>query len=400
MSPGNQRVALDRAPTSEQRPFTRLAPVRACHIASGDCWAGAEAQVAGLLAALSRRENVSVLAIVLNEGKLAGEIRRSGIEVCVIPESKHGFLAILSRATEFLRNKQIGILHSHRYKENLLAAMLARRCKVPFIVRTQHGAPEPFAGWRRVKQSAIGIVDRFTARHFTDCVISVSEELGKGLCLYVPPGRLSIIHNGIDTETVRSRLTTTEAKVRLRIFPSCPVVGVVGRLEPVKRIDIFLKTARQVMAKLPESKFIIAGSGSLDSHLRDMAGDLGLNNHAMFLGHRDDIYDVLRAMDLLVLPSDHEGLPTSLLEAMFLQVPVLARPVGGIPEVIEDGVTGFLMNSGDPATLAEACLFLLAHDHLRVQVAVEGALAVKSKFSIEATAREMAALYRRLGEKP
>ena len=379
---------------------SRTNPVQVCHIASGDCWAGAEAQVASLLAALSRLGNLSVAAILLNEGRLAWEIRRSGIEVCVIPESEYGFFAILSRAAEFLRNKQIEILHSHRYKENLLATMLARRCEVPFVVRTQHGAPEPFSGWSRVKQNAIGIVDRFTARHFTDCVVSVSSDLGKRLGRNLPHGRLSIIHNGIDTRAVKSEMTVAEAKARLGISPPCPVVGVAGRLEPVKRIDIFLQVARRIAAKLPASKFVIAGTGSLEKRLREMADELGLANHAMFLGHRGDIYNVLRAIDLLALTSDHEGLPTSLLEALFLQVPVVARPVGGIPEVVEDGVTGFLVDSGDPAALAETCLFLLAHDDLRRQAAAEGARAVEGKFSIEATARETAALYRRLSEQP
>lgn len=356
--------------------------------------------MAALLAALSKLANVSVSAILLNEGRLAHEIQRHGIEARVIPESEHGFFAILSLAAEYIRNRQIGILHSHRYKENLLATLLARRCDVPLVVRTQHGAPEPFAGWRRVKQNAIGKVDRFTARHFTDCVVSVSEDLSEGIGRYVPPGRLSIVHNGIDTATVQSEMTVAKAKARLGISASCAVVGVAGRLEPIKRIDIFLKAAEQIAAKLPESKFVIAGTGSLEARLREMAQELGLRDHAMFLGYRDDIYDVLRAMDLLVLTSDHEGLPTSLLEAMFLQVPVVARPVGGIPEVIEDGVTGFLVNSADPATLAEAYTFLLAHDHLRREVAVEGAQTVRHKFSIEATAREISALYRRLSEQP
>jgi len=356
--------------------------------------------VAALLSALSARDDVRVSAILLNEGRLADEARRCEIEVCVLPEAEYGFFRILSAAARFLRRQNIQILHSHRYKENFLATLLARSCHVATLVRTQHGAPEPFAGWHRAKQNAIGIVDRFVARYFTDSVISVSDELRAGIGRYVPADRLVVIRNAIDTRTVRSALSVAEAKSRLGIPAGCPVVGAAGRLEPIKRIDLFLQAAREIAWKLPEAKFVIAGAGSEELRLRRLADELELGDRAIFLGHRDDVYDVLRAMDLLVLTSDHEGLPTSLLEALFLQITVVARPVGGITEVIENGVTGFLAGSAEPAALAQVCVSVLADEKLRRQVAGEGARVVERQFSIGRAARQMAGLYRRLGERP
>jgi glycosyltransferase involved in cell wall biosynthesis len=400
LSLGSQHVAPEHVEFARHTPATRSSPVRVCHIASGDRWAGAEAQIAALLSALSKREDVCVSAIFLNEGRLSAEARHSGVEVCVLPESRGGFLGILRGASQFIRGKDVRILHSHRYKENLLATMLARRCNVPALVRTQHGAPEPFAGWRRAKQSVIGYVDQITARLFTDCVVSVSEDLRATLNRYVPPERLIVIHNAIDRENVISTLNLAEAKNRLGIPPECPVVGAVGRLEPIKRLDLFLAAAQRIAANLPSARFVIAGEGNEEARLRRLAADLELGNSVVFLGHREDVYDVLRAMDVLVLSSDHEGLPTSLLEALYLRVPVVARRVGGIPEVIEDGVSGFLTNSADPSALAEMCRFLLANENLRRQSAAEGARIVEQRFSIERAAREMAALYQRLGERP
>jgi glycosyltransferase involved in cell wall biosynthesis len=397
LSPGSQRVVAEREAIGRGMTAMRSEPVRVCHIASGDRWAGAEAQVAALLAALSKRNDVRVSAIFLNEGRLAAEARRAGVDVCVLPESEFGFFGILDRAAEFLRGKNFRILHSHRYKENLLATMLSCRCNVPLLVRTQHGAPEPFAGWRRSKQNMIGVVDRFTARHFTDCVIGVSEELRGGLGRYVPADRLAVIHNAIDTEAVTSALTVSEAKARLGLASESPVVGVAGRLEPIKRLDIFLEAARQIANTLPDARFVIAGEGRKAARLRRLAGEVGLGGSAMFLGQRDDVYDVLRAMDVLVLCSDHEGLPTSLLEALYLRVPVVARAVGGIPEVIEDGVSGVLVNTDAPSTLAQECLSLLADEKRRKQMSVAGAQRVARAFSIEGAASEMAGLYRRLG---
>lgn len=374
-------------------------PIRVCHIASGDRWAGAEAQIAALLPALSKRGDVRVSAIFLNEGRLADETRRCGVEVCVLREREYGFLRILDGAARFLRGKDVRILHSHRYKENMLATMLACRCNVPALVRTQHGAPEPFGGWRRVRRSVLGFVDRLTARHFTDCVVSVSEELCAGISRYVRPGRLAVIHNAIDLEAVISPLSVGEAKVRAGIPASCPVVGAVGRLEPIKRLDLFLRAAREIADRVPNTRFLVAGEGSEEDRLRRLAENLGLSRTVAFLGQRNNVYDVLRAMDVLVLCSDHEGLPTSLLEALYLHVPVVARPVGGIPEVIEQEVGGVLVNSSEPSALADASIALLADGRRREQLAAAGSGLVARRFSVERAASEMVRLYRKLGER-
>ena len=113
----------------------------------------------------------------------------------------------------------------------------------------------------------------------------------------------------------------------------------------------------------------------------------------MFLGHRDDIYDVLRALEVFVLCSDHEGLPMVLLEALHLGVPAVGRRVGGLPEVIQDGVNGILLSSDEPAELAEACLRLLEDEGLRHRLAVAAPRVVAEKFSAESNAAQVAALY-------
>ena len=126
-----------------------------CHIASGDLWAGAEAQIATLLRNLAARKELELCAILLNPGRLAREVQSIGIEVKVLPESQTGFFEIYSQAAGFLNNRGVRILHSHRYKENVLAAMLARRCRIPFVVRTQHGLPEPVKGIGHLKQRCL-----------------------------------------------------------------------------------------------------------------------------------------------------------------------------------------------------------------------------------------------------
>lgn len=376
----------------------RAGKISVCHVASGDRWAGAEVQLATLFRAFAHSDRFRLTVISLNEGRLAEEARRCGIEVKIIPESKKSFLQIFSEAVEYVQDKGICILHSHRYKENLLAALLAWRCRVPFVVRTQHGMPEPFAGLKRCKQGVIQLMDQIVARYATDRVISVSAELTSHLRGYLKPEKVVTIHNGIDVDQVRSKMGHLEAKRCLGIPDHCWAIGTAGRLEPVKRLDIFLASAEHVATRLPNTRFIIAGSGSEESRLRTLAHASGLGDRVLFLGDRQDIYDVLRALDIFLLCSDHEGLPMILLEALALGAAVVARSVGGIHEVIQDGVNGILVQSDEPSTLAQACLNILADQARRQRLAVAGANLVASKFTVERTAKELAKLYCSLWE--
>jgi glycosyltransferase involved in cell wall biosynthesis len=193
--------------------------------------------------------------------------------------------------------------------------------------------------------------------------------------------------------SVRSELSACEAKRRLNLSGDCQVVGYAGRLAPIKRLDVFLAAAKEISRRRPETQFVIVGEGIEDLRLRQIAAASGLSSRVLFLGHRDDIYDVLRAFDIFVLCSDHEGLPMVLLEALYLGVPVVARRVGGIPEVLQDEVSGLLVDSADPRILAEACLRILNDSGLRTRLAEAGCSRMASAFSAEQTADRVSDLY-------
>jgi L-malate glycosyltransferase len=382
-----------------ERPVTARR-IAVCHVASGDRWAGAESQLAGLLTALQRVDDLSVSAIFLNEGRLAAEARQAGVEVCVFPEAEWSFFKICSETSRFVRGKRIQVLHSHRYKENLIAALVAGRCHVPVHVSSSHGAPEPFAGRRHYKQRGIQLLDGLVARYSTDLVVSVSEDLRRQLIRHIPFAKVVTVYNGIDERQVFSALTVAEAKRRLGISPEYGVVGTVGRLDPVKRLDIFLAAAQEIVSSEANTKFVIAGEGGEEQTLRRLTHDLQLDDQVLFLGHRDDVFDVLRAMDVLVFCSDHEGLPMALLEALYLGVPIVARPVGGIAEVIQNGVSGVFVDSSDPRALAEACVNVLRDADGRKRMAEAGIRLVSTKFTAASNAAEVARLYRLLLDPP
>lgn len=364
-----------------------------CHIASGDLWAGAEAQIATLLRSLAARNEIDLCALLLNPGRLAEEVKSLGIEVKVIPESQTGFFGIYSQAARFLRNRGVRILHSHRYKENVLAAMLAQRYRIPIVVRTQHGLPEPVKGIGHFKQRCLQSLDRFVARRATDCIISVSTELSSHLARQIGAQKIVVIPNGVNRSVVQSQLSVGEAKARLGMPRDCCVIGTAGRLEPIKRLDIFLKAARQIAGEKPGVFFVIAGEGREEAKLRDLSQSLGLADRVLFLGHRQDVYDVLRAMDVLVLCSDHEGLPMVMLEALCLGVVVVAREVGGLPEVIKNGVNGILVKSGEPDALARGCMEVLLDESARKRLAEAGACLVAENYSAEMVGARVAQIY-------
>lgn len=371
-------------------------PLSVCHVLSGDRWAGAEVQVATLIAALCRR-GVRVSAIVLNEGRAADELRKAGATVKLIPESSLGFLRIAAAAVPFVRQRGVQILHSHRYKENLLAQLLALRCGIPITVQTRHGMAEPFHGWNSLRQRVQQQLDHWGARLFADTICSVSREMEPALRCAYGGRKVVTIRNGIDTTAVASALSREDARARIGCN-SAPVIGIVGRLEPIKRVDLFLAMARKVAEQLPDARFVVAGDGSLRESLTASSHSSGLADKVLFLGHRDDIHDVLRALDVLVMCSDHEGLPMVLLEAMWLGVPVVARAVGGITEVLDDGCNGMAVASADPRDLADSCLRLLADRALAKRICASAAKVVRDEFSVERNADDVLRLYHSLRE--
>lgn len=396
---GAQSARLIFAAAERPGEWVSAEKVAICHIASGDLWAGAESQIAVLIRHLACRSELDLSAILLNDGRLAEEIRSCGVPLRIIPEREKNFLQIFSEAAESLCGKGIRVLHSHRYKENLLAALLSWRCHIPCMVRTQHGLLEPLDGFRYVKNGLIQWLDWQVSGRKADRVISVSSEMSTQLARRVGPAKVVTIPNGVDLTRVHSALSVVEAKTRLGIPADCWVLGAAGRLEPVKRLDIFLAAAKETAARCPNSRFVIAGDGRQNARLRDAAQALGVADRVRFLGHRNDIYDVLRAFDILVLCSDHEGLPMVLLEALGLGVPVVARNVGGIGEVIQDGANGVLVKSGNPAALAQACFQVLNDEPLRKCLALAGPALIATKFTAQQTADRVVQLYLSLGGK-
>ena len=375
--------------------------MRICHVMSADLWAGAEVQVATLASYLARCPDVSLSTILFNDGPLAGEIRRMGIEVTVLDERRQGAIEIVNALAACFRARQIDVVHTHRYKDNILATVAARLAGGPRIIRTVHGLTEPLRGWPRLKCVALEMVDRFVLRHCAAAVIAVSRHTAGALTmkgLHQPFVRH--IHNGIDMVNIRATRSSNDVRRELGVGTDTPLVATVGRLTAVKAQDDFLRAARLIGTQDGRFRFVVVGEGPEEAALRRLATDLGIEDRVIFTGGRRDVYDLIAAMDVFVLPSLAEGMPMVLLEAMTLGTPVVATAVGGVPELIEHNVNGVLVRPRDPRSLADACITVASNRLWARSLAASARETVAEGFSQQANGSSIVQTYREITAIP
>jgi glycosyltransferase involved in cell wall biosynthesis len=181
------------------------------------------------------------------------------------------------------------------------------------------------------------------------------------------PDKVVTIYNGIDVKAfMDSDLTREEAQTQLGLSDrDAFVYGTVGRLAETKGQEVLLKAFARVCEKYPKSWLIITGKGRLDSELRGLSAELNIDERVVFLGYRTDIPEVLKALDVFVLPSIAEGLPGALLEAMAAGIPVIASRVGGVPEILNDPSLGIMVSPSSTDELASAMERLRSMDEIR-----------------------------------
>lgn len=335
------------------------------HVASGDLWAGAEVQLLTLARALSARPDESVSVIVLNHGRLEQELRNSGINVIVLDESELNGFRILYRLVHIIRQLKPDIVHTHRLKENILGSIAALSRRDTMSMRTVHGAPEHPPAWWKLPKLMLVLLDRCCGKYLQSKIVVVSEDLAEYMESFYSSKQIHVIENGIQI-TAQSSEHTPPQKVE-----STFKVGMAGRLAPVKRADLFIQTAKHFIDEHPDIQisFHIHGDGPLRRQLENLNMATGINEYVVFEGHSDNFQEELRKLDILLLTSDHEGLPMVLLEAMSLQVPIIAHATGGIPKLLDDGNCGILVYKQEAAAYAHEIYKLLNNPGYRRRLA-------------------------------
>lgn len=369
-----------------------MSSVPVTHFASGDLWGGAEALLLSLASEQLLRNPAGVRCVLMNPGRLATELRAAGVPTLVLDESRQGLLSLVRHSAKFLQGSDPSIIHGHREKENLiglLAGVLSRRALG--YVSTVHGLPEPVPGAGQLFPRIKRAINSMALRQGYDTVVSVSRDIAVQLAPRFPPGRVHTIHNGVPASRIeQDRADPLAASSRpLRLLA-------LGRLVPIKRFDRLRELSDRLAGSVVGRPMItLCGEGPLDSALRTSLGvDDGAQDIAM-AGYVADTSIPLSNTDALVITSDHEGLPMAALEALSSGVPVFSFAVGGLPELVGDGIPLKLVPAGDIAGLAQ----VIADFFARTPLGSRFAPPTNWKFGIRFCADSYADLYKSIAQR-
>lgn len=326
--------------------------------------------------------------------ELVPPLEKAGLPVFCLGQTYHADLRVIFRLARLLKEQQVDLLHIHLPYSGFVGRIAGRLAGVKHMVYTEHNVLEQY----RYLSCLINKLTYF----MNDLVIAVSDEVRASVLANYRPFKqpeIITVHNGIDVERVdriHHSATADDVKGELGVPRDYLIVGNVAHLYPRKGHEDLLEAAKTVLTANPKVAFVIVGRGALDSQLKEKARRLGIEDNVIFTGFRTDVHSLMTTFDIFVLPSIYEGLPVALLEAMALGRPVVATGVGGIPEVVRDGVEGFLVEPRNPRVLADKILDLLRSSQLRENMSQKAIARIEESFSIEAMVQKLEALYRKL----
>jgi glycosyltransferase involved in cell wall biosynthesis len=305
------------------------------------------------------------------------------------------------RLAELIRKERPQILHTHTAKAGFvgrIAALLAGNARPPIVVHTFHGHVlrgyfNPFVtlGFRTL--------ERWLASGTTK-LIAVSPEVRDDLVRLgvAPQEKFAVIRLGIELgervgggDDVRR-----ETRRQLGIGPDAFVVGWVGRMTAVKRTDDVLRAFRELLDRDVDAWLCLVGDGPDRAHMERRAHELGIARRCLFVGYQDDVAPYYEAIDALLLPSVNEGTPVSVIEALAAGRPAVATRVGGVPDVVRDGVDGFLSDVGDASTLADRLAELARDPERRAEMGRKGREHVVQRYAVDRLVDDVDRLYREL----
>ena len=336
------------------------------------------------------RRKYKTTAGLIKKGWLYQQLEQRGIDVKVLPSGGSFDLKLIKNIATFIRKEQINIIQSHLFDMNFYSSIAARIARIPHIC-TEHGDIHHIA-----KKADINTkIKAITILNLTKELIFVSQftrdqflRIARG-----PTEKTKVIYNGIALEEYESQIDIYSIKSELGLKTNQLIVGNVANLYPVKGHRYFLQAAKEVLQQIPHTRFLVIGKGPLENELKNEALKIGIFDYVKFLGFRDDVRDLLKIMDVFVLPSLSEGLPLSLIEAMASKVPIVASNVGGISEIVSQGKNGFLVSPGCSDILASKIITLLRDKYMAKKLGMNGYRKVKSQFSLQQMVNKYVELY-------
>lgn len=333
------------------------------------------------------------------------QARRAGVHIIYLKELIRpihpwtDFLAFI-KLFSILRRGKYDIVHTHSSKGGALGRVAAFLAGIKLIVHTPHG--HIFYGYfGPFANRALILIERLLGR-VTDRLITLTHRGREEHVAFriLPPEKIVPIYSGIRLERFRDfDLLQEKGRSVPATLSKGSRIGLLARLAPIKGHRYFLEAVPKVLKQIPDAQFFLVGDGPLRADLERQCQKLGIHSSVTFLGDQTDVRSFLHEMNILVLPSLNEGMGRVLLEAQAAGKPVIGTRVGGIPEVIREGETGFVVPPKDPEALADAMIKLLKDPERQRTMGLAAKKWVDQKFSVEEMIQKISQLYEELIQK-
>jgi len=367
--------------------MTMSRPIRVLELCSSLNVGGGERLVHGLVQHLDRsRFEPHVVAVAAARGNsFLPEFERLGVPVRVIGAKNLWSPPIYRELARYIRQHQIDLIHTHLTSADIVGRIVGRWLGVS-VVSTLNNIPEDYENQRVYRYW----LERYSCG-LADHLVACSERIRQMFIARwrVPAAKTSTILNGVTMDA----FLAVPAGVPPRAPGEGPVVTTIGRMQEQKAQHLFIDAARIVRERHPRARFMIVGQGPLEGQLKAQAQRLGLGDTVAFAGVRYDIPQVLGASDIFVLSSAWEGLPVAGVEAMAAARPVVMTDVGGVRDLVSDGVSGLIVPPGDAPALAAAVSRLLDDEDGRLAMGRAGRAQVARDFSITAVTEQYEQLF-------
>lgn len=348
---------------------------------------GAERALVALAAKLPAK-GIDCMSILLEDGPVRDRLEEIGCDVVVVPAPRvraaHRARRVVAELGALIARSGVDVVLSSHPRGHIFGGLAARRCGRPGVL-WQHGI---------ARRSSLDLLAGVVPSYGIVCGSSAAAQAQRRV---TPRRQVRIIHPGTDLDVVAAASGSGKVVRRELGWSANPIVGIVGRLQPWKGQEVFLRAARRIADRRPDARFVIVGGAILGTEgdyplrLERLAASLGLADVVHMAGHRDDVYAWIDAVDVLAHAATDEPFGLVLVEAMALGTPVVATAGAGPSEIVEDGISGLLVPGGDDQRLAAAVVRVLDAPDLASELRVAGRSRAQ-QFSVRRTAGEMAAL--------
>ena len=345
---------------------------------------GLENGVVNVVNRLDPEKFRSSVCCLRTTGEFAKRIIRSDASVHEMRSSGGNDWKLPFKLARLFARTKTDIVHTRNAESFYYGFLGAKLARVPTLIHSEHGRTfnDRELRYRLQRLFSLG----------TDAIFSVSAQLRQDLIAKVgiDPSRIDILYNGVDL----SKFGAIDSQAIRRSISAMPedfVIGSVGRLVAVKNYDLLIRALARIGH--PKAMVVLVGDGPERNRLEATAAAYGVSDRVRFLGHRNDVHELLAAMDVFVLPSISEGMSNTLLEAMASRLPVVASNVGGNPEIIRDGLDGFLFESNDEGALTAKLRELINSETQRMRLARCARIRIEDKFSIDVMIARYEKLY-------